>query len=297
MSHFEGTKILFAEDPNPGILSSAMYPILPAFKSSLEGYLEALAIPFDQVFNPIAHDRFMNWPTKVLSTLNVNYMYSDGINGMLGPMMQNTLRYNVGEDEPTRIKDIVPELPGGTFLVSKKPNVLLSGPNSGECGRRLIGNGGYQYQYNMTGTNYYYAGIEAFDPGEDVDLCRVYHKIGTQGDFSGKTLYCQVWSKSGNDLDTMLAESEPIVGNSEMNNWTSSPFLVPFFFSPAYTLLNGTTYAIVVTMKEADAANYWKSYRGPDSAQPLGNIAAWNSSGVRQTSNSYEPSFILYVKA
>lgn len=296
MSHFEGTKILWTEDPNPSILSSGLFPIWPSFKPSLSEYY-ALANTPDQIFSIGANERYMIWPATRFSTLNVNYMYSEGINGMLGSMMRNSLRFNVGENEPSRLTEFVPPIPGGVYEVSKKPSVLLTGPNSGECGRRFAANPLGQYQYNMTGSSYYYGGIESFDPGEDVQLCRVAHLIGGAGDLTGYSLYCQVWSKSGNDLDTMLAESSAIVGTTELGALgTSYPFPVVFFFDPAYTLLNGTTYAIVVTMKAVDGTNYWKSWRGPNISAPLGNWAAWNSSGVRQTSNGYEPSFILYVK-
>lgn len=283
MSHFEGMPIRYGEDfPDAEVNIVA----LPHFKPE-DTY-------FGQVSSQVtdyggSYNKFM-WMSPLLSTLNVNYMYNDQINAVAGAKV-----FPLMIDQPTAATHLSNIFPPVFPLIysPSKVDQLLNGPPVGSCGKRVIGNPQGLDNYIMNSSTYYYCGIESFTPTADIELCRISALLGGNGDLTGKTIYCQIWSKSGNDLDTKLAEAS-ISGNAEIGGMTSYPFPFVFFFD--YTLLNGVTYAIVVTMEEVDASNYIRQYRGPNTSAPLGTTAAWNSSGVRSTANSYEPSFVLYEK-
>lgn len=283
MSHFEGTPVRYDDGYGEDI---TVLNVLPSFSPDFDDYPQIT--PNNTNVESYLTTGLLMWVSPLLSTLNVNYMHSDQINGKAEGRVFS-LMFEPPEGA-THITDVVPKMSPLVYTPSKVDQ-LFDGPPSGSCGKRTIGNPSSQYYYNMTGTTYYYAGAEAFTPSGDIDLCRVIAILNFQGDMTGKTIYCQIWSKSGNDLDTKLAE-DSIAGTSEMG---SNVFPYPFFID--YTLLNGVAYAIVITMDEVDASNYPRVWRGPAISTPFGNTAAWNSSGVRQTADGYEPSFILFEKA
>ena len=148
---------------------------------------------------------------------------------------------------------------------------------------------GVNLGYNDNG---YHIGQGEFNPGEDISVCKV--SVGIQrsgGDVTSRTVYCQIWTMDGHNLDTNIGESNGVVGD---NDWDFS--YVDFDFSASVNLNNGTDYAIVVTTKGIDTVNslavaYTTAKTGFD-----GGYTFWSSAGIRTLDySSYDTKMKIYT--
>jgi len=238
---------------------------------------------------PLPDNFGIEYLLRTQTSHNINYMFNDFSAAPIG----NKILVQGYQDS---------QYPG---LVVNHPSVIHTRskyqyeavvPNTDYCGvRNENSNSVAAYTYNLTGTTYYYSGIDGWDPGVDLTICRVHAAMLRYGSFDGlgRSVYFTIWSKDGNDLDEVLYETSfPMT--DEVSN--SGVKFYPFYITPNYTLLNGTTYAFTLSTKAVDSSHYIKTYRGGVSSGLFGITAAWNSSKVRTATNTFRPSFIFYTR-
>lgn len=133
-----------------------------------------------------------------------------------------------------------------------------------------------------------YVGQISYDPGANITVCKITATLSAVGTISGQTWRMEIWTLSGNDLDTLVQASSGVTGN---NGWSETE--VDFTFAGA-ALSSGTGYAVVLTMGAADAANYVQFHYTADGALS-GASTLWSTAGTFTTSIGNDMRMTIYT--
>lgn len=99
----------------------------------------------------------------------------------------------------------------------------------------------------------YRSGQRDYQFGSTRDICKAtMYCNAITGDISGKTIYIQIWTQTGDDLNVLQGEGS--ISGASLS--ASAAFSVTF--SPAISVATSTDYGICATMKEFDGSNYFK---------------------------------------
>ena len=124
---------------------------------------------------------------------------------------------------------------------------------------------------------YYYIG-QVIETAGAHTICKVTWKLGAKvGTPTTSTLYSQIWTMTGTALNVMVNESADTYTNPD--NYTALEF------THNYTINTG--YAVVITMKDTDASNYFQlAYYQSDKDNEYSDYARWLSDKSQGSTNS-----------
>lgn len=130
------------------------------------------------------------------------------------------------------------------------------------------------------GAGTYYRGFLFKDASNAHEICEHHAWLKKhEGDVSGKTYYAQVWTLSGDNLDTQQgSDSNGVTGDNAWNNTE-----VTFTWASPITLTANTTYVLVLTHKGVDGTNMtnWHYEDEQNTWAYCEGIGGWGSDKAR----------------
>lgn len=128
--------------------------------------------------------------------------------------------------------------------------------------------------------NFYYGGLAQWDPGANVDVCKIKLMLSlAAGDISGKTYYAEIWTVTGAGAGLAMGVQQGVTSNGVAgdNSWNYTD--VEFVFPTPISLNNGTKYAVLVYTDYPSVTDYPYFWRTSDDQIADAHIVVFKQDG------------------
>ena len=178
------------------------------------------------------------------------------------------------------------------FALSTAIQAVCGASSAASCTTAHVDNsGGLENGGNPVGssTANYWTGQTAWNPGENISICKVRVNVTAVGSPSGRTWYVAVYTLDGTSLNVLQGTSDGQAGNNAANDTN-----IDFVFSTPVAVTNGTDYAVVLYSNSvADASNYYIYNFTADGALD-GTFARFNDDKTQNSSNTRDMKTAVY---